>query len=155
MIKEVTDEKGISKKKLEHIFWGEVTISGANRKVKGYHCYCEKYKDTILYADTKLICKSNKRIITENKEQELFEAVVRERVSGTFKQANSGKSTFFNPKWTRQDIVDCIDRLHKNKKIIRKYSCKTKKNVKNLHMDPKTGLVVVDCEATAFPILKY
>lgn len=149
MLAEIYDEKGISKGKLEHIMLG--TDKAGN--ISGYHCQRECYGDTRAVAEVKLYSGS-KRIISENKEQRIFEAIVRNKNTGKLKSANGGKSTFFNAKWTRQDVVDCIDRACSDKTIIKKYQ-NTIYNAKKICVDRKTGLVIIDTNATAYPLLKY
>ena len=149
MLAGINDEKGISKGKLEHIMLG----TDKNKTISGYHCQKENYGDTRLFAEVKLYSGSF-RIISENREQCIFEAVVRSKRTGKLKTDNNGKSTFFNKKWSRQDVVDCIYRARTNKKIIKKYQS-TVSNVKQVCLDEKTGLVLIDCNATAYPLLKY
>ena len=158
MIKGIKDTKGIPGGKLEHIFLG--TVKG--ERISGYHCD-EKMGDERVYAEARLYPKS-KRIITYNRGQKLFEAYVRDKKSKTLKTDNAGKSTFFNAEWTRQDIVNCIDRIGKSGKILKAYdklkiTSKTGKskniNQKYVYYDSETGMYFVNCPATAYPLLKY
>jgi len=112
------------------------------------------FGDEKVYAEVRLYPKSTRRI-TVNKEQRLFEAVVKEKGTGKTKASNNGKSSFFNNDWSRQEVVDCIDRLKKSSKLIKAYSSKKKKERKNVCYDQKTGIVAVDCKASTFPLLKY
>ena len=148
-MKDVTDKKGISDAKLEHIFLGTVK----KNKVSGYHCD-KNFGDEKLYAETRLYPKS-KRIITANKHQKLFEAIVREKTSGTIKKENGGKSTFFNNSWSRQEVVDCIARLKTSGKLIKEYRMIKKINSCSVYKDSKTGIIVVNNVATTYPLLKY
>ena len=110
---DISNKRGISVPKLEHIFWGTVK-SG---KVSSYHCD-KSFGDEKVYAETKLYPKSN-RTITVNKRQKVFEAVVREKENQGLKNDNGGKSTFFNKDWSRQKVVDCIARLKTSGKLIK------------------------------------
>lgn len=149
MIRGINNTKGISNGKLEHIFLG--TVKG--NTISGYHCD-EKMGDEKVYAEARLYSKS-KRIITYNREQRLFEAYVRDIKSKKLKTENAGKSTFFNAKWTRQDIVDCIERIEKNGKLLKKYDKLTSSLNKNIYFEKKSGVYFVNCAATTFPLLKY
>lgn len=141
--------------KLEHIFLGEIS----NGKIKGYHHDERSYHDAKVCAKDKLYSKSTRRLITENKDKHLYEAVVVQKGTGIIKQKNGGKSTFFNENWNRQDVVDCIERSQKCGSVIKKYGrmsgSKQKKKMKTLYFDNKEGIVIVNCEETAYPILKY
>lgn len=76
MIKGIEDKRGISEGKLKHIMLGTVKNLGQeSEKVSGYHCYKECDKTEVI-AEVEFYPKS-KRIITENKNQRIFEAVVR------------------------------------------------------------------------------
>lgn len=147
----ISDKKGIPDPKLEHIFWG--TVKGNGNIVSGYHCN-KNFGDEKVYAEAHLYPKS-KRIITLNRNQKIFEAVVRSKESKVLKSANGGKSTFYNNSWSRQDVVDCIARLEGSEKLIKKYGGYSKVRGKEICIDKTTGLVVVNARGTAFPILKY
>lgn len=146
---DISDKKGISDPKLEHIFLGTVK----NEKVSGYHCD-KSFGDEIVYAETRFYPKS-RRTVTVNRQQKLFEAIVRKKGNHRLKDGNGGKSTFFNKDWSRQDVVDCIDRLKTSAKIIKKYTMTRGINCQQVCIDKKTGIVVVNNNASAFPLLKY
>lgn len=148
-MKDIIDKKEIPDPKLEHIFLG--TVKGS--KVNGYHCD-KNFGDEKVYAEARLYTKSG-RIITANKQQKLFEAIVKEKGTGIQKNENSGKSTFYNIAWSRQDVVNCISRLKTSGKLIKEYKMKRIHNYKQVYIDKKTGLVVVNNNATTYPILKY
>ena len=71
-MKGIEDKKGIPEPKLEHIFIGTVKTN----TVSGYHCDA-KLGDEKVFAEARLYSRS-KRLVTVNKHQRLFEAVVRE-----------------------------------------------------------------------------
>lgn len=146
---DIHDKRGISNPKLEHIFLGTVKKG----KVSGYHCD-KSFGDEYLYAEARLYPKS-KRVITVNRQQRLFEAVVREKTTHTVKEDNKGKSSFFNKDWSRQEVVDCIDRLSSSGRVLKQYSGIKGINSKNVCYDYKTGIIVIDCKASTFPLLKY
>ncbi|GAB6107762.1 EndoU domain-containing protein [Fusibacter bizertensis] len=148
-MKGITDKKGIPDPKLEHIFIGTVK----NGKVSGYHCDV-KLGDEKLYAEARLYSRS-KRLVTANKNQKLFEAVVKEKGTKIQKEANGGKSTFFNGSWSRQEIVDCIDRLKKPGYILKEFRMTKGINYRQVCIDKETGLVVVNINASTFPLIKY
>jgi len=146
---DIIDAKSIPTPKLEHIFLGTVKRG----KVSGYHCD-KNFGDERVYAEKRLYPKS-KRVITVNAGQKLFEAVVRDKASGGIKKENHGKSSFFPEGWTRQDVVDCIDRLKVSGSVIKKYGAINGINMHDVCLDKKTGLVIVNNRAGAFPLLKY
>lgn len=144
----IINEKGISQGKLEHIFWGTIKKD----IISGYHCD-KNFGDEKVYAEVHSYSKS-KRIITANKDQRIFQAYVRSKATGKLKTENCGKSTFFNLNWSRQDVVDCIDRLHSSHcRMLKEYN-KASKRIE-IYLDKKTGLVLVNNRATSFPLLKY
>lgn len=145
----IINKRGISDAKLEHIFLGTVN-SG---KVSGYHCD-KSFGDEKVYAETKLYPKSS-RTITANKQQKVFEAVVREKGTHRLKNSNGGKSTFFNKDWSRQEVVDCIARLKTSGSLIKKYRMTKSVNCNQVYVDRATGVVVVSNKATTYPLLKY
>ena len=72
------------------------------------------------------------------------------------KEKNKGKSSFFNKDWSRQEVVDCIDRLATSSRLIKQYATTLgKKESKKVRYDYATGIIVVDCEASTYPLLKY
>jgi hypothetical protein len=148
-LNDIRDKKGVSDPKLEHIFLGTVKKT----KISGYHCD-KNFGDEKVYAETRLYPKS-RRTITVNRQRKLFEAVVREKETHRLKHDNGGKSTFFNKDWSRQDVVDCIDRLKSSGKIIKKYTMTKGLNCQQVCIDKKTGIVVVNNNASTFPLLKY
>lgn len=145
----IVNDKGIPRPKLEHIFWG--TVKGSN--VSGYHCD-KKHGDERVYAEVHLYPKT-KRKLTVNGKLRVFEAVVREKNSGLLKNTNGGKSSFFAEEWSRQDVVDCIDRLKRAGKIIKKYNLGRIVDEQSVYFDSQTGIVVVDNKAGAYPLLRY
>lgn len=146
---DISDKRSISDPKLEHIFLGTVKAG----KVSGYHCD-KKFGDEKVYAEKRLYPKS-KRIIIANKQQSLFEAVVREKGTSRLKNDNGGKSSFFNKDWSRQEVVDCIARLKTSGKLIKEYRMIKKINCQQVYVDRTTGIIVVNNKATTFPLLKY
>lgn len=149
MIKGISDTKRIPYGKLEHIFLG--TVKG--EKVSGFHCD-KKMGDERVYAEARLYSKSGS-VITYNRGQKIFEAYVRDKKSKKLKAENSGKSTFFNAEWTRQDIVDCIDRIQNDRKLLKKYDKLKKGLKKEIYFDKASGMCFVNCAATTYPLLKY
>lgn len=136
----VSDKKGISDGKLEHIMWG--TVKGT--EVTGYHCDTS-FSDRRAEVECKVYPKSHK-VIKRNKELRVFEGMVREK--GTpIRNVKNVRSTFFCAAWNRQEVVDCIDRI-KGKHKVYDYG----KN--SVYRDPKTGLILVDTPATSFPLLR-
>ena len=148
-MKDIVNKKGLSEPKLEHIFLGTVKTG----TISGYHCD-KNFGDEKVYAESRVYSKS-KRLITNNRQQKLFEAVVRNRITHGFKSSNDGKSTFFNINWSRQDVVDCIARLKTSGKLIKEYRMTKKVDPKQVHVDAITGIIVVNNNATTFPLLKY
>ena len=143
---------------LEHIFLGEITKS--KNEVQGYHHEDISYNDAKLKVYAQLYCTSKKRLITENKNKHVYEAIVVSKSTGVVKPSNGGISTFYPREWSRQRVVDCIDRAQKCDKLIKIYnirSGKKKENRKNisLYYDVKEGLVISKCNASAFPVLKF
>lgn len=145
----ILNTKNISNAKLEHVFHG--TVRG--EKINGYHCYTS-FGDEKVYAEARCYPKS-RRIITGNRNKKIAEAYVRDKVKKRLKTENLGKSTLFCSDWSRQDVVDCIDRLNKKGRhvITYKQKYKTKKNI-SVVVDPSTGMVFVNSPATAYPILR-
>ncbi len=148
-MKGIEDKKGIPEPKLEHIFIGTVKTN----TVSGYHCDA-KLGDEKVFAEARLYSRS-KRLVTVNKHQRLFEAVVREKENSTIKKDNCGKSTFFNASWSRQDIVDCIDRLQTKGKIIKEFKLSKGIDPRQVCIDKKTGIIVVNNRASTYPLIKY
>lgn len=150
IMKGIIDKKGISQGKLEHIFLGTIKYNITS----GFHCD-KDFGDENVYAEAHSYSKS-KRIITANKNQKIFEAYVRNKFNKKLKTENFGKSTFFNKDWSRQDVVDCIDRIHQPcSKLLKEYNNISKNKRKRIYIDTKTGMVLVDNQATTFPLLKY
>lgn len=136
-IRGVTKTKGIDMCKLKHILLGEVN----NGKVKGYHCEREEYNDTNVVIAGKRIYSSN-GINRHNPGQRIFEAKVKSRYKNIYKL---GGSTFFNRSWERSDVVDLIHRIHTRNAVISMQQ-------NNVYTDTITGLVVVDCSKTTYPL---
>ena len=140
----ILNTRGISNGKLEHIFWG--TVNG--EKINGLHCYTT-YGDERLYAEVRSYPKS-RRIITANRGEKIAEAYVRAKSTGRLKTENSGKSTLFCSNWSRQEVVNCINRSRLRCRI----KCKPKNIMKNVVEDPISGLVFFNAPGTAYPILR-
>lgn len=145
----ITDEKGISLGKLKHVFLG--TVHGQN--VSGYHCD-QKYGDEAVFALTHYYPNSNK-VITANRKQKIYEAVVIDKQNHITKACNHGKSTFFREDWCRQDVVDCIDRLSNSGHLIKQYKALNTVHSHQIYVDKQTGLVVVNNAASTYPLLRY
>lgn len=160
----INDEKGIPKPKLEHIFLG--TVKTINRgidietKTSGYHCD-KSLGDEKVYAEVHMYSKSRRKI-TVNGRQKIFEAIVRAKGTKTLKNENGGKSTFYNEKWSRQDVVCCISRIKTSAKIVKEYGLLSdrkkddpdRRRLKQVCIDRKTGLVVVNASATTYPLIR-
>lgn len=147
----ISNTKNISNGKLEHIFLGTVNA----KKVSGYHCYTS-YGDEKLYAEARCYPKS-KRIIAGNRNKKIAEAYVRDKVDKILKTENLGKSTLFCSDWSRQDVIDCIDRLNNNGRKVIMYKSKEKDKKKRrveVIVDPSTNMIFVNNSATAYPILR-
>lgn len=142
----INDSKNINNGKLEHIFLGTVK----NNKVSGYHCD-KNFGDERVYAE-KHLYPNSKHIITYNRWHKIFVAYVRDKKSNRLKDENGGKSTFFSPKWSRQEVVDCIDRIENKGKLLKKYKGKCRNDV---YLDKATGMCFVNNSATTYPLLKY
>ena len=145
-MKGISNTRGISNGKLEHIFWG--TVNG--EKINGLHCYTT-YRDERLYAEVRSYPNS-RRIITANRGKKIAEAYVRDKTTGRLKTENFGKSTLFCSNWSRQEVVNCIDRLNNNGQCLIKY--KSKVINKKVVVDPDTGMVFLNAPGTAYPILR-
>ena len=147
----ISNTKNISNGKLEHVFYG--TVRGD--KINGYHCYTS-FGDENVYAEARCYPKS-RRIITGNRNKKIAEAYVRDKDKKRLKTENLGKSTLFCSDWSRQDVVDCIDRLNcKGHHVVmhkQKEKDKTKKNI-DVVVDPSTGMVFVNRPRTTYPILR-
>ncbi len=142
---------------LKHIFWGEIT---KKNEVQGYHHEDNSYGDSKMKVHKQLYCRSKNRLITENKNKGIYEAIVVEKNNGLVKLGNNGISTFYPRNWERQRVVDCVKSAELSKKLIKHYSLrsgKTKEKRMNisLYYDPNEGLVISKCNITAFPILKF
>ena len=150
----ISDTKGIRPEKLKHIFWGEVERKRNRFIVKGYHC-------NQWYGDEK-VCISKEPLdpvdpldpkIPLNRGQRLFEAKVEARKNVTAKKK---MSTFYNPAWSRQDVVDCISRVDTlTPREIVCHHLTGHRKLPVLRIDRTTGLVVVDIDnITTYPILR-
>lgn len=146
----ISDTKNISNEKLEHVFLGTVRKE-KKLKISGYHCYATAYGDEKVYAEARCYPNSN-RIICCNRNKKIAEAYIRDKETKSLKTNNFGKSTLFCSDWSRQDVVDCIDRLN-NKKPKEIYSYKSKRNI-SVVVDPNTDMVLVNSDKTAYPILR-
>ena len=142
----ISNTRGISNGKLEHIFWG--TVNG--EKINGLHCYTT-YGDERLYIEVRSYPKS-RRIITANRGKKIAEAYVRSKSTGRLKTENSGKSTLFCSNWSRQEVVNCIDRTNKKPRCLAEYKSRGIK--KNVVVDPSSGVVFFNAPGTAYPILR-
>ena len=58
----------------------------------------------------------------------------------------------FCSNWSRQEVVNCIDRSNKKPKCVIKYKSKGIK--KNVVVDPISGVVFFNAPGTAYPILR-
>lgn len=141
----VVRNRGLSEKNLKHIFLGEIK----NGDLQGYHHEGEDYGDTI----AEVVNVDNGEIfvhpICENKGKGIYEARIRDKKTLRMKSAYGGKSTFFKKSWSRQKVVDCIDRADANQPLINQYP------KKNIAFDPQEGIVIVKVGQSAYPILKY
>ncbi len=146
---DIIDKKGIADGKLEHIFLGTIK----SNKTSGFHCD-KNFGDEKVYAEAHLYSQS-KRVIIANRDQKIFEADVREKRTFRLKDENGGRSTFFNADWSRQDVVDCIARLKTSGKTLKEYSGIKGINHHKVCIDKLTGVVVVDNQASTYPLLKY
>lgn len=144
----VTNTRGISIKKLEHVLLGEEYIN-KNKKiiVNGYHCNQALGDEVVKIENISKIPPAGIEIIW-NKHQGLFMAKVRSKKTGKYKKR---LSTFFNNAWSRQDVVDYISRLDKSGIVIHK----DKGNKYPVVFDEKTLLASVNGEKTTYPVTRY
>lgn len=94
---EVTNDYGLTSKVLNHVFLGEISRGGYPT---GYHC-------------NRNLGDENAEVIPETKaiiSGDVFEYVVRSKVTHNLKQSNRGYSTFFPETWPRQQVLDMIRR---------------------------------------------
>lgn len=148
---EIYDAKGIRPEKLNHIFLGDVNRNRTPVYVSGYHCCDREHGDEEVRITSVALVGRNP--ITVNRDQRLFEAEVEDKTTGTPK---SGGSTFFNPAWSRQDVVDCISRVDTlTPREIECHNLTGHRKLPVLRIDRTTGLVVVDIvDKTTYPILR-
>lgn len=139
----VFDTKGISEELLGHVFLGDIKRG----KLQGYHHEGEDYGDQVAEVVTVDNGQITVRAIEENKGKGIYEATIRHRITHIKKSAYGGKSSFFNRNWSRQQVVDCIDRAVVNQKL--DYPRK------NIAFDSKEEIVIVKITQSAYPILKY
>lgn len=145
---EISNTKGIASGKLEHIMLG--TVRGD--RVSGYHCD-KNLSDTKAEIEGRHYSRS-KKLITCNKNQKVFEGLVKKKGSASriLKNENGGKSSFFNYEWSRQDVVDCISRIENHGTIVKRY--KALSGTDDIAIDNITGLIVVNNQASTYPLIR-
>lgn len=140
----ITDAKGLSEKVLGHIFLGELKAG----HLQGYHHEGEDYGDRIADVATVDYGPITVREVSENKGKGIYEATICDKATRRIRKGtNGGKSTFFNRNWSRQQVVDCIDRAIVEPRL--------NYQKKNIVFDHQEGIVLVRVNKSAYPILRY
>lgn len=99
-IEELTETEYFLSGSLEHILLGEINRNG---QAVGYHY------EGVPDAAGEVIDGS----VSSKDEHGVYEAKV--KVSGTGKESNHGKSTFFPEEWNTQEVVDAINDAYEHK----------------------------------------
>ena len=167
-IKGITDTHGIKIEKLKHIFLGCVDIK--NKRILGYHCDNAEARD-----DPDVLCRVEKKEILEPAAIRLKENCNLGIEKGTVMAKQQGVlirgekeitkfSTFFNHNWTRQQIVDGIEKLKKSAPEQKLTADYLEKNPQYAEPEKKTGIyvmdcadhnvIVVDCISSTYPIIR-
>ena len=145
-IKEISDTRGISERKLKHIFLGHVN----GNRVSGFHC--DRHIGDELVCAERIKYPYSVRVITRNAKLGVFDGVVYSKGTNIKKRLNNGISSFYNEKWTRQYIVNCIHRAIRQNEIT-SITYDNGKTVSAL-VDPYTKLIIQNNNTSAFPLLR-
>lgn len=145
---------GLSPRKLEHIFWGE--ISRRNRP-KGYHHEDNSYGDACLRKFSN-INNSGRNVQVLPNGEEIYDGNVGNK---RYTTPRLKLSTFFPYSWSRQKVVDCIAysrpvcninsvTLSSDPSINNRIITKTG----NIMYDSYNRIVLEDYYNSAFPVLR-